>query len=778
MKILITNVQLDHRTGTEIVVRDLELGLRRRGHAVCVYSPNNGILGEEIARRGGLVVTHVDDVPFRPDVIHAHHNVPALEASFRFPDTPMIFVCHDARGRFDMSSGLGAVAAHVAVDLNCRERLVVEAAPSDQIHLIPNAVDLAAVVRRSQPVTPIERAAVFGNNAEDGGFIEHIRAACTERNLPLDEFGSGVGRTLAAPELRLADYSVVFAKARCAIEAMTAGCAVVLIDRAGYGGLVTSSDVDWVIDWNAGDRCLQRPHSSAQVIADLERIDATDSELVTERVRERCSLEAALDAYEAVYAVAVGSAASSESAGPSWRGSFESLATFASSLEERLRSGGGDWAMPPLPPAAGAAISVTALDPPRRVAPGAQFSVDVEIANSSREQLSSTGPTPIHLSYHWLLHDGTDVLFDGVRTPLRAPVRSGAVQRQPMAVVAPDVPERLVLRITMVQEGIRWFSGLPHPIVADSNVVVADQRTIASLADIGLTCGVNVDRDALVTDLGFVSDPRPGMLSYAASPLWLDRAMSAGVSALVVPTDLAPMVPEHIGVIMSDAPAATLWSIHEALQELTDFYGIDRRSTVDRSARVHASAVIDEQNVRIGPDVIIGAGCVLTGRIDIDRGSQILPGAVIGSAGFQTELVDDRIVEFTHVGGVRIGRDVVVFSNATVARGLFRQDTCIDDGCRIGNNSFVSHNASIGPRSTIGHGAVVNGNVRIGTEVWLGPGTVVAHGIAVGDRAHVDLGSTVIGSVPTGAHVGGPPAIDHHTVLREVARWRARGRRR
>ncbi len=115
----------------------------------------------------------------------------------------------------------------------------------------------------------------------------------------------------------------------------------------------------------------------------------------------------------------------------------------------------------------------------------------------------------------------------------------------------------------------------------------------------------------------------------------------------------------------------------------------------------------------------------------------------------------------THVGGVHIGDDAIVLANATIARGLFRQDTVIGDYCRIGNNAFVSHNTQLGRRTTVGHGAVVNGNVNVGHDVWIGPGATVANNITIGDSARVDLGATVIGTVAPGQHVGGPPAIDH-----------------
>src|SRR6185295_11027170 len=122
--------------------------------------------------------------------------------------------------------------------------------------------------------------------------------------LSLDEFGSGLGRTLDDPERQLAQYDVVFAKARCAIEAMAAGCAVIAVDHAGYGGLVTYADVDWMLDWNVGDRCLQRTHEVAEIVADLRQIDPDDVRRVGEFVRVRCNLDAAVDAYEQIYKVA------------------------------------------------------------------------------------------------------------------------------------------------------------------------------------------------------------------------------------------------------------------------------------------------------------------------------------------------------------------------------------------------------------------------------------------------------------------------------------------
>jgi UDP-3-O-[3-hydroxymyristoyl] glucosamine N-acyltransferase len=777
VRILITNLQLDHRTGTEIVVRDLELGLRERGHQVCVYTPSPGIISDEITARGGTVVDELDLVPFLPDVVHAHHNGPATDAALHFPKTPLIFVCHDRQSWYDLARGVPSVREYVAVDLNCRERLVAEGVLQASIHVITNAVDIDRLTMRGPVPSPPRRAAVFGNNAVNGGFVESVRCACARAGLSLDVFGSGVGRTLQNPEGHLADYDVVFAKARCAIEALAAGCAVIAIDEAGYGGLVTSTDIQWMLDWNIGDRCLQRAVDAEAVEHDLSRIDTEDARRVSEIVRARCSLTSALDAYERVYQMAVAGERSPLSPSTtSWRDSYNTLVVYATELEKRLRASDGAWSMPPLAPASAEAIDVSVVSAPRLVAPGEAFEICVEIANWSRENLTSIGSTPVQLSYHWLGEGGAMLCFEGRRTDLTRPVHRSDRHQQGMIVEAPVEDGRFTLRVTLIQELVRWFTDLPSAVFSDVSIVVTGSRDAWTIADVAAVCHRGFLRDATVTTLGFVSSPFEGMLTFAVTEALVDAAVRNGCHALVVPHALVPRVPENIGVIESEEPAVTFLEIHEALAERTDFYGVDVESRIHPGARVHPTATVDAHNVRIAEGVVVGAGCVINGRVMLGRRVEVSPGSVIGATGFQTIRVGERRREMAHVGGVSVGDDTVVFANATIARGLFRQDTMVGDSCRIGNNAFISHNVRLGSRATVGHGAVVNGNVRVGDDVWIGPGATVANNVTIGDSARVDLGATVIGSLAPGEHVGGPPAIDHHTVLREVSRWRSRRR--
>jgi UDP-3-O-[3-hydroxymyristoyl] glucosamine N-acyltransferase len=432
--------------------------------------------------------------------------------------------------------------------------------------------------------------------------------------------------------------------------------------------------------------------------------------------------------------------------------------------------------MPPLPPASAQAIDVSVVSAPRLVARGETFEVQIDISNRSRESLASIGATPVRLSYHWIGEGGEMRGFEGRRTLLTRAVRPLDRHRQRMVVDAPAEAGRLKLRATLVQESVTWFTHLPTPVFDDVSIAVVEARRGWTLADIADLCVVSLVRDAPFATLGFVSSPFPAMLTFATTESVLRTAVQGGCHALIVPPGLVPEVPEHVGVIESDTPAQTFWAVHEALAVGTDFYGAEVESRVHPGARVDSTASVDAYNVRISDGVVVGPGCVITGRVTLGRRVEVHPGTVIGAAGFQTIRDRGSWRELSHVGGVSVGDDAIVFANATIARGLFRQNTIVGESCRIGNNAFVSHNVRLGHRTTVGHGAVVNGNVVVGDEVWIGPGASVANNLTIGNGVRIDLGAAVIGNVAPGEHVGGPPAIDHHTVLREVSTWRKRRR--
>jgi hypothetical protein len=126
LKVLLTNITLATRTGTEIVIRDLALGLAARGHQPVVFSPELGGIAEEIRQRDIAVVDRLEELSAIPDIIHGQHHVETTLAMLRFLAVPAIFVCHDRLIWHDSAPKSAQIRRYVAVDRNCLERLTEE----------------------------------------------------------------------------------------------------------------------------------------------------------------------------------------------------------------------------------------------------------------------------------------------------------------------------------------------------------------------------------------------------------------------------------------------------------------------------------------------------------------------------------------------------------------------------------------------------------------------------------------------------------------------------
>lgn len=301
LTVLITNYIVAGRTGTEIVVRDLALGLKARGHTPVVYTPQPGPLAEELLARTVPVVDDLSRVAVVPDVIHGHHTAETIQALLRFPGTPAVFVCHDWSAWHDAAPRCPLVRQYLAVDNTCRDRLVCrDGVPPERVRVLGNAVDLARFVRRAPLPAAPRRAVVFSNTATDQDVLPAIAEGCRQVGVTLDRLGGP--NQVTDPETRLPEYDVVFARGRSALEAMACGAAVVLADFYGFGGLVTRDRAESLRRLNFGRRALVDTPVTAERVADaLRRFDPADAAAVTDYVREVATLDEWLDQLTAIY---------------------------------------------------------------------------------------------------------------------------------------------------------------------------------------------------------------------------------------------------------------------------------------------------------------------------------------------------------------------------------------------------------------------------------------------------------------------------------------------
>ncbi len=295
LRVLITNILLHSRSGTEMYVRDLAMGLLSRGHFPVLFSPRLGPLADELRDASVPVVDQLERIAEPPDAIHGHHGMETMMALLHFAQAPGIFVCHDAAAWHDAAPRFPRLYQYVAVDLACRERLISQhgVAP-DLVHLIQNAVDLNRFLPRAPLPAKPERALLISNYVNPSQ-ADSIRMACKRAGIQLDVAGQRLGGTHQQPEQSLRESDIVFAKGRCAWEALATGAAVIVCDAAGVGPMVTRAEVERLRQWNFGRRLLRQPITEEIIAAEIGRYNADDAALVTRYIRSIAGTEMQLD---------------------------------------------------------------------------------------------------------------------------------------------------------------------------------------------------------------------------------------------------------------------------------------------------------------------------------------------------------------------------------------------------------------------------------------------------------------------------------------------------
>lgn len=307
VRVLITNIQLTDLTGTEQYVRDLAIDLLRRGHEPIVYAPRCGATAEVLRAATIPVFDDLAHLAVVPDVIHAQHTLEAAVATLRFPGVPVVFASHSSTAWFDASPRLSAIRLHVAVDEAVRDRLVlVDGVDPNDVRVVHNGIDLARFRPRPTPLPARpRRALVFSNYTASGPWVDQVASACQRAGIALDIAGAPPATPIDRPEAVLPEYDLVFAKARCAMEALAVGCAVVVCDFTGVAGIVRADDLDTLRARNFGVRTMVHPHSEVVLDAAIAAYDPQAAAAASERYRAQGGLAAMVDDLLAVYADAI-----------------------------------------------------------------------------------------------------------------------------------------------------------------------------------------------------------------------------------------------------------------------------------------------------------------------------------------------------------------------------------------------------------------------------------------------------------------------------------------
>ena len=306
MRILVTNQNLDARGGAQSFVRDLARALQDLGHSVIAYS-------SDLANRERLletdvipVATDLENLPFKPDIIHGQHHLDAMTAVMSLPGVPAVFHCHGAVWR-DCLPKHPRIYQYMAMSRTLRERMAAESNIAEsKISVVLNGVDLA---RFSQVRTPSARPvrALFYNSRQpaDGDAVVAVKEAASCCGLDLDLVGYPFGNITAEPEKLLPQYDLVFASGISAIEAMASGCAVIVLGRTSCGEMVQADNYERLRQVNFSIASNSDAPSVARIEAQIRRFSAADAAQVTARLRRDADFRQTVKEMVGIYGRAI-----------------------------------------------------------------------------------------------------------------------------------------------------------------------------------------------------------------------------------------------------------------------------------------------------------------------------------------------------------------------------------------------------------------------------------------------------------------------------------------
>jgi UDP-3-O-[3-hydroxymyristoyl] glucosamine N-acyltransferase len=216
-------------------------------------------------------------------------------------------------------------------------------------------------------------------------------------------------------------------------------------------------------------------------------------------------------------------------------------------------------------------------------------------------------------------------------------------------------------------------------------------------------------------------------------------------------------------VFYLDNPRLVFVQIMKQMYNNNPKVGISSNAVISRSAKIGSGCYIGDYSV-IGENCKIGDNTIISDRVSLVQNCStgndciIQPGVTIGADGFAFERYQNGELErFPHIRGVKIGNNVEICANSSIARGSL-SDTLIGDGTKIDALVHIAHNVVTGKNCELTAGTIIGGSTTLGDMCWTGLNSTLKDNIKVGNKALVAAGAAVIHDVQDEDIVAGVPA--------------------
>lgn len=298
-----------------------------------------------------------------------------------------------------------------------------------------------------------------------------------------------------------------------------------------------------------------------------------------------------------------------------------------------------------------------------------------------------------------------------------------------------------------------------------------------------VVAGVGTLADALPSQLAFLANPRyRGQLAQTRAGVVVVRAEDADActgSALVArdPYVAFARIAALFEPRQAHAPGIHPTAVVDPTAQVDPAASIGPHASIGARSRIDAGAVIGPGCV-VGDDCEVGTDCELQARVTLwtrvrlGKRVRILPGAVLGAAGFGMAMEAGRWINVPQLGGVVVGDDCEIGANTTIDRGALG-DTVLEEDVRLDNQIQIGHNVRIGAHTAMAGCAAVAGSAKVGRHCLVGGGAGILGHLEVCDRAVITAMSLVTHSLrEPGEYSSGTPLMDNRSWRKSAARFK------
>ena len=318
--------------------------------------------------------------------------------------------------------------------------------------------------------------------------------------------------------------------------------------------------------------------------------------------------------------------------------------------------------------------------------------------------------------------------------------------------------------------------------------VIFTMEDLASISD-GMLVNSN-DRGKKIYGVASLMQAQPTDISFFHHKKYLTAFKQSQAGACITAPGYENAAPANMAILIHPNPYKAYALIMQAFHPQTaikHYRGptayIAKTAVLGQDCHIEHGAYIGEHvsigerckigvNSYIGDGVHMGNDCIIENNVSICHAEignklRVYPGARIGQDGFGFASDADGHYKIPHLGKVIIGDDVSIGANSCIDRGSV-SNTIIEECCRIDNLVQIGHNVKIGKGSILCAQVGIAGSTMIGKFVTFAGKAGAINNISVGDGTTVLFSAGVLNDIDASARVGGLPAVDAKSWLRQA----------